>query len=266
MVSGLSCLSRRSFVELDQIMEVLVKVESFISLGRTTTSRKFESLTLCLSRYTSYLPLSGSNSYDNTANIYNVSKIVDAHGNFEPAAYEAYSTIFMPVTFALGYGISFAVMSCLPVHVYLYHWDDIRKAFMGTNKKDIHARLITRYRDVAWWWYAGMTVQCPLHLIILETNEMAQIVVIVLAIITQEVWHTEMPVWGVFMAFAMAAVYVIPVGTVYAVANLNSNVLTVLGEIISGYLLPGKPIVMLVFKASLPPRRLDSDGLTLVLH
>ena len=50
------------------------------------------------------------------------------------------------------------------------------------------------------------------------------------------------------MAFAMATIYIIPVGTVFAVANLNSNVLTVLGEIISGYLLPGKPIVMLIFK------------------
>lgn len=69
----------------------------------------------------------------------------------------------MPVTFALGYGISFAVMSCLPVHVYLYHWDDIKKAFMGTNKKDIHTRLIMRYRDVAWWWYAGMTARDTPH-------------------------------------------------------------------------------------------------------
>jgi hypothetical protein len=65
---------------------------------------------------------------------------------------------------------------------------------------------------------------------------------------TQYVWDTGMPFWAVFLAFAMAAVYVIPVGTVFAVANLNSNVLTVLGEIISGYLLPGKPIVMLIFK------------------
>ncbi len=111
--------------------------------------------------YTSYLPLSGSNSYDNTATVYNVSKIVDAHGNFEPANYEAYSTIFMPATFALGYGLSFAVMACLPVHVYLYHFDDIKKAFMNKSKKDIHARLIMRYRDVPWWVYAGMTVSIP---------------------------------------------------------------------------------------------------------
>jgi hypothetical protein len=37
-----------------------------------------------------------------------------------------------------------------------------------------------------------------------------QSLVIVLAIITQEVWHTEMPVWGILVAFALAALYVIP--------------------------------------------------------
>lgn len=80
-----------------------------------------------------------------------------------------------------------------------------------------------------------------------------QVIVLAVCIITMEVYHTEMPVWGVLVAFAMAIVYIIPVGTVYAVANLNANVLTVLGEIISGYLLPGKPIVMLIFKVRLIP-------------
>jgi hypothetical protein len=65
---------------------------------------------------------------------------------------------------------------------------------------------------------------------------------------TQYVWHTGLPFWGLFITLALAAFYVIPVGTVYAVANLNSNVLTVLGEIISGYTLKGKPLVLLIFK------------------
>ncbi|TVY91419.1 Glutathione transporter [Lachnellula willkommii] len=181
--------------------------------------------------YSAYLSLSGSDSYDNTASVYNVSKIVDAHGNFNAEAYENYSSIYMPTTFALGYGISFAVMTCLPVHVYLYHWTDIKNAFIGKAEKDIHARLIMRYKDVAWWWYVGMTV-----------------FIVAMAIMTQYVWDTGTPFWGVLLAFAMAALYVVPVGTVFAVANLNSNVLTVLGEIISGYLIPGKPIVMLIFK------------------
>ena len=72
-----------------------------------------------------------------------------------------------------------------------------------------------------------------------------------MAILTQYVWHTELPFWGVFITLALAALYVIPVGTVYAVANLNSNVLTVLGEIVSGYLLKGRPLVLLIFKVFL---------------
>ncbi|CAM1509626.1 Fc.00g033650.m01.CDS01 [Cosmosporella sp. VM-42] len=57
-----------------------------------------------------------------------------------------------------------------------------------------------------------------------------------------------MPVWGVAVAFALALFYLIPTGSVFAVANLNSNVLTVLGDIIFGYVLLGKPIVMFIFK------------------
>lgn len=181
--------------------------------------------------WTSYLPLSGSDSYDNTGQVYDVSKIVDASGNFLEAQYKEYSPIFMPATFALSYGLSFAVMACLPVHIFLYYWRDMWGAVKGDGKKDIHARLLMRYKDVPWWWFGIITV-----------------IVLAVCIITMEVYHTEMPVWGVLVAFAMAIVYIIPVGTVYAVANLNANVLTVLGEIISGYLLPGKPIVMLIFK------------------
>lgn len=70
------------------------------------------------------------------------------------------------------------------------------------------------------------------------------------AIVTQYVWDTGLPFWGVFLTLAMAAIYVIPVGIVYAVANLNTNVLTSLGEIIAGYVFPGKPLVMLLFKVA----------------
>lgn len=125
----------------------------------------------------------------------------------------------MPATFAISYGTSFAVMSAVPVHIFLYFHKDIISGFRGTQKKDVHARMMNRYPDVPWYWYGIMTV-----------------VVLAITIVLQEVYHTEMPVWAVFLAFAMALFYLIPTGSVYAVANLNSNVLTVLGEIISGYL------------------------------
>ena len=138
--------------------------------------------------YTSYMPLSGSDSYDNTGAVYNATRIVDSAGNFLPKAYEEYSPIFMPVTFALGYGISFAIMSCVPVHIFLYYHKEIWDTFRGRQKKDVHARIMDKnYKEVPWWWYASMIV-----------------IVLVVTIIVQEVYHTEMPVWSVFLAFGMA--------------------------------------------------------------
>ncbi|KAF5704858.1 OPT family small oligopeptide transporter [Fusarium globosum] len=181
--------------------------------------------------YTAYLPFSGGDIYDNTGNVFNASRVVDRHGNFSPEDYKDYSPIFMPVTFALSYGISFATMTCVPTYIFLNYWKQILGAFNPQRKKDIHARLIERYPDAPWWWYAALTA-----------------IVLGLTIMVQEVYDTQMPVWGVFLAFGLAAFYLIPTGSVYAVANLNSNVLTVLGEIISGYAIPGKPVVMLIFK------------------
>ncbi|KAL3299475.1 OPT family small oligopeptide transporter [Colletotrichum asianum] len=181
--------------------------------------------------YTAYLPFSGADTYDNTGKIYNATRVVGKDGNFIVEEYEKYSPLFMPVTFALSYGISFAVMSCVPTYIFINHYKEIIGAFNPSRKKDIHARLIEKYPDTPSWWYAILTV-----------------IVLVLSIVVQVVYKTQMPVWGIFVAFGLAMVYLIPTGSVYAVANLNSNVLTVLGEIISGYLIPGKPIVMLIFK------------------
>ncbi|KAF7560314.1 hypothetical protein G7046_g3837 [Stylonectria norvegica] len=181
--------------------------------------------------YTAYLPLSGADTYDNTGGIYNASRVVDEQGIFSADAYREYSPIFMPVTFALSYGISFAVMTSVPVYIFLNFWRDIVGAFNPSRKKDVHTRMIERYPDTPWWWYGIMTA-----------------IVLGISIMVQEVYHTQMPVWGIFVAFALALVYLIPTGSVFAVANLNSNVLTVTGELISGYLIPGKPIVMLIFK------------------
>lgn len=76
----------------------------------------------------------------------------------------------------------------------------------------------------------------------------------------QYVWNTGLPFWGLFITLALATLYVIPVGTVYAVANLNANVLTVLGEIVSGYLLKGKPLVLLIFKVRIHAFHLHKSG------
>jgi xanthine/uracil/vitamin C permease (AzgA family) len=104
------------------------------------------------------LPFSGSDTYDNTGNVYNATRVVDQNGNFLLDKYAEYSPIFMPVTFAMSYGISFAVMSSVPVYIFINYWRDIVGAFNPGRKKDVHARMIERYPDTKWWWYLVMTV------------------------------------------------------------------------------------------------------------
>lgn len=108
--------------------------------------------------YSAYLPLTGSDAYDNQGQIYDSSRILNAQGNLDDAKYQSYSPIFLPVTFALSYGNGFAVLSCLITHVLLYHSKAIIGVFRGEQKKDVHARLLSRYPDAPWWWYAIMTV------------------------------------------------------------------------------------------------------------
>ncbi len=60
-----------------------------------------------------------SRSYDNTGNIYNVSRILDGNLEFQEDLYKAYSPIFLSTNFALCYGISFASMTAVIVHTIL---------------------------------------------------------------------------------------------------------------------------------------------------
>lgn len=111
--------------------------------------------------FTAYLPLTGSDAHDNTGNVYNSSRILNENGVIDDAKYRAYSPIFLPITFSLSYGLGFAVLSCLITHLILYHSKDVLSTFRGRSKKDIHARLLSHYPDVPWWWYGILTVGCP---------------------------------------------------------------------------------------------------------
>jgi len=180
--------------------------------------------------YSSYLPISSSNLFDNKGNTFNASRVV-IDGTFVPELYSAYSPVFMPTTFASYYGISFAVLTAGPVYVALFHGSSIWSAVRGKAKLDVHARLMEKYANVPKWWYALLTV-----------------IVYGMTIACMEHYKVGFPVWGITIALILVVIFILPVGIVYAITNQNTNYLVVLGQIISGYLIPGKPIVSLAFK------------------
>ncbi|OJD29836.1 opt family small oligopeptide transporter [Diplodia corticola] len=181
--------------------------------------------------YTGYFQINANAAYDNTGASYNMSRVIDSNGVFDYEAYQTYSPIFLPTSFAICFGVAFALLTCLPVYTILFHGHQIRAAITGQNTYDIHQRLMRRYRDVPKWWYAVILVVC-----------------FGIAVGSAERYETGFPVWAIFLAFVLAGGFVIPVSIVMATSNQNVNMLWALGEIIAGFLMRGRPIVNSSFK------------------
>ncbi|KAE9983580.1 hypothetical protein EG327_005437 [Venturia inaequalis] len=181
--------------------------------------------------YTGYLPLMDASVYDRFGSKYNVTQILNADGTFNQGLYEKYSPPYLGASFAFVYGTSFAAITSVLVHVYLWHGSDIWQAIRGTQKQDIHSRLMKSYKKTPWWYYATLTV-----------------VMVAITIAMVEVYNVGLPVYGVFLALLIPAVYMIPCGIIQGLTNVNANQLNVLSEFIGGYMFQGRPLANMVFK------------------
>lgn len=181
--------------------------------------------------YTAYLPMMTADVYDNTGAAYNVTNVLTPQGTLDEAAYAAYSPPYLSATFAFVYGISFAGITCVIVHVALWHGQEIYTTLRGRQRLDIHGRLMRSYKKVPLWWNGAILV-----------------VFTVLSIVMVEIYHTQLPVYGVFLALLIPAVYMIPCGIIQGITNVDANQLNVLSEFIGGYMFAGKPVANMVFK------------------
>jgi len=182
--------------------------------------------------YSTYLPLVSSAPFDNTGKKYNVSQIINPDSSFNLQAYKAYSPIFLPASFAMYYGLSFATITATLSHTFLYYskyiWTHARRPL--SEKPDIHARLMSVYKEVPDSWYLTIFVT-----------------MFVFGVVVIEVWETDLPVWGFVLALLISFVYTLPFSMIAATTGqyLGLNVVT---ELIIGYALPGRPIAMMLFK------------------
>jgi OPT family oligopeptide transporter len=127
--------------------------------------------------YGKWMPISTPVSYDNTGSLFNVTRILDKNYNFDIKAYQAYSPLFLGTTFALGYGLSFASITCVLVHTYLFNGPEIWRQFKASLKQedDVHMRLNKAYKPCPDWWYVALGV-----------------VMLGLSLATIEGWDTQM--------------------------------------------------------------------------
>ncbi|KAH9167234.1 small oligopeptide transporter [Lactarius sanguifluus] len=182
--------------------------------------------------YTGFMPLVSSHSFDNRGKTYNVSRIINEDASFNLESYQAYSPLFISASFAVSYGLSFASITATLTHIFLYYrkqiWTQARRSL--SEQPDIHARLMSVYKEVPDWWYISVFLT-----------------MFVFGVVAIEVWDTQFPVWAFVLALLISFVYTVPVGIIQAITNQQVG-LNVITELIIGYALPGRPIAMMMFK------------------
>ncbi|CAG8168598.1 unnamed protein product [Penicillium salamii] len=184
--------------------------------------------------YSAYLPLLSSGTFDNTGSSYNITRVIDpATKDFSLTGYKEYSPMYISMSYSLTYGLSFAAVTAIVVHTYLYNGTEIWARFKNAQHggEDVHRRLMRSYKEVPDWWYGLLTV-----------------VVLGLGILTTKYWDTELPVWGfIVVCFGLAVLLIVPEGILQGTTN-QRVFLNIITEMIAGYAWPGKPIANLMVK------------------
>lgn len=182
--------------------------------------------------YAQYLPMSSLGSYDRYGETYNVSKVINKKTlEFNEEGYKNYLPLFLSTTFAISYGLSFASILATIMHTCLFHGREIWEQFRMKEKPDVHMRLMRQnYKDVPEWWF----------LIVF-------LIFFGLSIATVRAWPTGMPVYSLVLALLIAIVFLLPVAVIYSRTNIAVG-LNVVTEFIIGYMVPGKPLAMTMFK------------------
>lgn len=116
--------------------------------------------------------------------------------------------------------------TALIVHTALYHGPRIYRAIVNvkTEADDIHYKLMKMYPEVPDWWFLALLA-----------------VVFVFAVVSLEVYDTELPVWGYVISVLLPSIYIIPTAFIYAMTSQQVTI-NLLAELIPGYLFQGQPL------------------------
>ncbi|KAF7546861.1 hypothetical protein G7046_g9183 [Stylonectria norvegica] len=182
--------------------------------------------------YGQYLPMSDMGTYDNTGAPYNTSRILNADLTLNEEAYKNYSPLFLSTTFALSYGLSFAAISSLVVYTYLHNGKQIWEQYRNSTKEkpDIHMKLMRKYKEAPTWWYMSLFAM-----------------MLALGLYTVLAYDTNLSWWGFLLAIAISFGFALPIGIIEAVTNTRIG-LNVLTEFVYGYIQPGRPLALMLFK------------------
>ncbi|CAL0326649.1 unnamed protein product [Lupinus luteus] len=185
-------------------------------------------------------PLISSHTFDSTGAIYNVTRILNTKTfDIDLDNYNNYSKLYLSITFAFEYGLSFASLTATLSHVVLFHGKAILRMWRKTTALkgelgDVHTRIMKKnYEQVPEWWFVSILTA-----------------MVIMALVACEGFgkQLQLPWWGILLSLAIGLLFTLPIGVIQATTNtkLGINVIT---ELIIGFIYPGKPLANVAFKS-----------------
>ncbi|KAG8960556.1 hypothetical protein FRC00_000062 [Tulasnella sp. 408] len=175
---------------------------------------------------TGHLPMSTSGAYDRFAQPYDIGRVITPDHRLNITAYEEYSPLYLPVTYAMTYLLAFMFSTALVVHTVLYYGPEALRRLRGKESAndDTHARLMRKYPKAPSWYYWMILIGCA-----------------VMAVAAVKLEDFGIPVWAPLLALLVAAVYTLPMGYMFAMTGqLGGN--NLVAQVIAGSLFPGSAI------------------------
>ena len=80
------------------------------------------------------MPMLSSAVFDNTGKPYDVSRILTPDFLFDRKKYEAYSKVYLPITYLLSYGVQFAGLTALVTHTACWYGRDLWQVCLQTRE------------------------------------------------------------------------------------------------------------------------------------
>ncbi|CAG8951745.1 hypothetical protein HYFRA_00005547 [Hymenoscyphus fraxineus] len=229
--------------------------------------------------FSSYMPILSSAVFDNTGNIYNVSKILTPDFLFDKEAYHNYSRVYLPITYVLSYGLQFAALASLLTHTACWHGSDIWKQWK-TSLKEVDGLSKTSYQplpsngasnvssngynqpskrgrrrpSVAESQADNIITQEDVHNRLMRRYQDAPIwwylatfvSMTAVGIFVVEYYPVHLPWYGLLLALGICSILFIPIGIVMAITNQHSSIYLIC-QLVCGAVFPGRPVANMVF-------------------
>ena len=220
------------------------------------------------------MPIISSSVFDDTGKAYDVSRILTPDYRFDHEAYSKYSKVYLPITYALSYGVQFASLSALITHTACWHggdiWQQSKKSLAEDRRggkseyqpvnQGIQSRNNTgserssRTSTSTDEPVSGVNMSGEdVHNRMMRLYEDAPLIwymatfvaMLAIGIFVVEYYPVYLPWYGLLLALAITALLFIPVGIVMAITNQHSS-LYLICQLICGVVFPGRPVANMV--------------------